>query len=114
MCLILCNKQKMKSIVGEGDRKPDKETVCEFFFMVKSKQSRKILDLLENSFLFFFSINKRTPDQSSLSPCPSLLSDAPFTIPPILNPQQQPSNEREQSYSVDSLLQVHSMQPHSA
>lgn len=105
----------MKSIVGEGDRKPDKETVCEFFFMVKSKQSRKILDLLENSFLFFFSINKRTPDQSSLSPCPSLLSDAPFTIPPLLNPQQQqPSTEREQSYSVDSLLQVHSMHPHSA
>lgn len=43
----------MKSRVGEeGDRKPDKETVCEFFFFstVKSKQLRKILDLLENRF----------------------------------------------------------------
>lgn len=48
----------MKSILGEeGDRKPDKETVCECF-MVKSKQLRKILDLLENRFSVFFSINK--------------------------------------------------------
>lgn len=32
ICLILCNKQKMNSTVGEeGDRKPDKETVCELF-----------------------------------------------------------------------------------
>lgn len=46
----------MKSIVGEeGDRKPDKETVCEFFFMVKSKHLRKILDLLENRFSVFSS-----------------------------------------------------------
>lgn len=51
ICLILRNKQKMKSEVGEErDTKPDKETVCHCFYIVKGKEVRKILELLENKF----------------------------------------------------------------
>lgn len=77
----------MKSIVGEGgDRKPDKETVCEFFFMVKSKQLRKILDLLENS---LFSSQSTTEHLIRVLQVPALLFFPPshsalrFTIHPI-------------------------------
>lgn len=48
--------------------------------MVKSKQLRKILDLLENRFSGFL-LNRQmnwTPDQSSLSPCPSLHPSSSF------------------------------------
>lgn len=97
-------------------KKRDKETVCEVF-KVKSKQLRKILDLLENSFPAFLldqqpntwsGFFKSLPFFSSLPP---RLSDLLFAVPQT----QPPSPSVEKSSSADPSYQVNatrSCSPH--
>lgn len=107
ICLILCNKQKMNSIDWkDGYKKRDKENVCEVF-KVKSKQLRKILDLLENSF-FLLDQQPNTWSEffKSLPFFSSLLGSLTYSSR-FLQPQTQPpSPSAEKSCSADPSHQV--------